>query len=367
MSSSSKKAAGQKAREAQAEASTEAPQTRERSKVTINDVARIAKVSKKTVSRVINLSPRVKVETRAHVEAVIRDLGFLPDPQARGLALRRSFLIGLIYDNPSPQYVVNMQHGVLDAIEGTNYQLVLRPCDRGDPNYLQKIDAFVAQNKPFGVILPPSVSEDERVVELLRARDCDYVRIASVDLDEPERSVRTHDAEGGAQAARHLASLGHELIAHIHGPKTFRSSHERLGGFRSALEDAGLKLEKDMTIEGAYTFDSGVRCTERLLYGKRRPTAIFAGNDEMAVGAYLAARKAGLRIPDDISIMGYDDTPIAGRMWPALTTVRMPIHDLGLAACKLLLARSFEERQTERIIFLPEIVVRESTAPPPKA
>lgn len=348
-----------------AEAVREAAEFRQHGRATINDIARIAKVSKKTVSRVINDSPLVKPRTRDVVKAIIAELGYTPDPQARALALRRSFLVGLVYDNPSPQYVVNMQRGILDALDDTDFQLVLRPVSRTDANYPGRLRQFIQQHKPFGLILPPSVSEDDELAEMMRAHDVDYVRIASGMLDERSRMILTHDSEGAAQAARHLCALGHEHIAHIHGPESFRSAHERRGGFQRALEEAGRQLDPGLTVEGGYTFDSGVQAMERLLYAKRRPTAVFAGNDEMATGAYVAVRKAGLRIPEDVSIVGFDDTPIAGRLWPALTTVRLPIREMGRAAAGLLLDQAAGREPKEIISFTPEIVVRESTAAAP--
>lgn len=332
-------------------------------KVTINEIAQLAGVSKKTVSRVINESPMVREETRKKVKAIIAEHRFSPDPSARALAFQRSFLIGMVYDNPSPQYVVNMQRGILDALAETSFQLVLRPCDRGDPNVLDQLHSFAVQQRPFGVILSPSVSEDEKIAADLRDLGCDYVRIASVILDEPHRMVRTHDARGAAQAGQHLASIGHRQIAHIHGPESFRSAHERRSGFKAGLEEFGIELDADLMVEGAYTFDSGVKAAERLLFRKNRPTAIFAGNDEMAMGVYVAARKAGLSIPDDLSIVGFDDTPMAARVWPPMTTVRSPIREIGKAAAELLKGRLAGKLPAEPVTFEPEIVVRESTAP----
>ena len=170
---------------------------RDRAQVTIIDIARMAEVSKKTVSRVINESPLVREETRKKVKQIIAETGFTPNPQARALAFRRSFLIGLVYDNPSPQYVVNMQRGILDTLGDTSFQLVLRPCDRGEDNYRERVRSFILQHKPHGIILTPSVSEDETLAEMLREEECDYVRIASLELDIPSRSIRTHDAQGG--------------------------------------------------------------------------------------------------------------------------------------------------------------------------
>ncbi len=332
-------------------------------KVTINEIARLAGVSKKTVSRVINDSPMVRDETRKRVKEIIAEHHYTPDPSARALAFQRSFLIGMVYDNPSPQYVVNMQRGILDALAGTSFQLVLRPCDRGDPNVREQLHAFAVQQRPFGLILTPSVSEDEGIASTLRQLNCDYVRVASVELDEPHRMIRTQDAQGAAQAGRHLASMGHKLIGHIHGPETFRSTHERRAGFGAALAEFGLELDPAMMVEGAYTFDSGVKAAERLLFRKTPPTAIFAGNDEMAMGVYVAARKAGLRIPEDLSIVGFDDTPMASRVWPPMTTVRSPIREIGKAAAELLKGRLKGVPQDDPVTFEPEIVVRESTVP----
>ena len=337
---------------------------------TINDIARLANVSKKTVSRVINDSPFVRGETREKISAIIAEMGFAPDPQARGLAFRRSFLIGMIYDNPTPQYVVNMQQGILDAMKGTSFELVIRPCNRQDPHFLKDMRNFVERQKLFGVIMPPSVSEDEGLIEILDELECPYVRIASIALDEPQSMVVTHDNVGGNAAARHLAELGHTRIAHISGPSLFRSAHERRRGFVEGLAAAGLKLAPQYNREAAYTFETGVEHAAALLAMNPRPTAIFCGNDEMAAGVYMAARNAGLSIPGDVSVIGFDDSAMASRMYPLLTSVRLPIHDMGELAAAKLIATTRERRrhppQDEKTEVTPTLVVRESTAAPPK-
>ena len=333
---------------------------------TINDIARLAEVSKKTVSRVINNSPFVKEETRKRVEAVIAEHGFTPDPQARGLAFRRSFLVGMIYDNPSPNYVVNMQQGVLDAVRGSGLELVVHPCNRASDNFLSDVRNFIVRQKLFGVVMPPSVSEDDRVVAILKEADCPYVRIASVSLDEPACMVVTHDSRGAARAARHLAELGHRRIAFISGPDTFRSSHERGQGFRGGLAEHGLQLDDGYVRQGAYTFESGVEAARSLLSMPEPPTAIFAGNDEMAIGVMKAARDAGLDVPRDLSIVGFDDLPMASRVWPNLTTVRLPIRDMGRMAAEKLTARSrgLDPATLVQPQVDPSLVVRDSTAAP---
>lgn len=340
---------------------------RDKNTITINDIARMSGVSKKTVSRVINKSPSVGEKTRSDIEKIIKETGFVPNPQAQALAFRRSFLIALVYDNPSPQYIANIQRGVLKALEETRFQLVLRPCDRAQPDYHDNILSFVQQHNPFGLIFVPSVSEDTALSQKLNDKNCHFVRVASQDLGDPDRQIKTADAEGAKLAARHLAQLGHSKIGHIHGPELFKSTHERREGFMTGLAEFGLTLDPTLTTEGAYTFDSGVKCATTLLHSKNRPTAIFAGNDEMAVGVYFAARKAGLRIPEDLSVVGFDDTPIVSRVWPPMTSVRFPIRDLGFDIAKLLIdsdKRSPDNQcDTPQIMDL-DLIIRESTRPP---
>lgn len=336
-----------------------------RRRLTINDVARLAGVSKKTVSRVINASPFVGAATRERIEAVIAELGYAPDPQARGLAYGHSFLIGLVYDNPNPQYVVTMQLGLLDGMRGSGFELVVHPCDRASPTFLADLRSFVERQRLFGVVLTPSVSEDERVAALLTDIGCAYVRVASVGLDRPECMIETHDRLGGYAVGAHLADLGHRRVAFISGPATFRSSHERRAGFEEALAARSLRLDDAFAVEGDYTYQSGVARGRELLAMSPAPTAIFAGNDEMAAGVLQAVRQAGLRAPEDVSVVGFDDFQIASQLWPMLTTVRSPTREIGQLAVERLMGRDGEDQEPKR--RLPSLIVRDSTAPPPAA
>lgn len=340
----------------------------DRKRPTINDVARLSGVSKKTVSRVINKSMLVREETRIAVQAVIDEIGFRPDQQARALAFGRSFLIGLIYDNPNPQYVIDMQQGVLDMLQGTGFELLVHPCQRSTPGFLETVQGFVDRQRLAGVIMTPSVSEDDGLAALLGRLGCPYVRIASVLLDDATRSVVTQDSLGGEAAAHHLAGLGHSRIAHISGPDGFRSAHERRAGFLSGLATHGLSIAKGFDVRAAYTFESGVLAARKLLARPSRPTAIFCGNDEMAAGVYQAAREVDLRIGEDISLVGFDDSPLSARLWPPLTSVRLPIRDMGRAAARMLMGEvgatpSPTAPTTIAPIIVPALVVRNSTAP----
>lgn len=336
-------------------------------KHTINDIARLANVSKKTVSRVINESPFVREETRTRVTEIMQRVGYSPDPQARGLAFRRSFLVGLIYDNPNAPYVINIQEGALAALRRKGYELVVHPCDRHSPEFQNEISRLISRQKIDGVILLPPVSEIDSLAQLLKKIKCPYVRVLSAPLDEPENLVLSRDRESSAEVAEHLARLGHTRIAMISGPaQGYRSSFERVTGFKQALAERGLKLEPHYMVEGAYTFESGAACAEHLLSMSPRPTAIFAGNDETAAGVYRTAYLRGLKIPDDLTVVGFDDSPLASRLCPSLTTMRQPIRDMGRVAAEKLIAKiaGIPDPTAASSTVFPHLVVRESSGPP---
>ena len=329
---------------------------------TINDIARLSGVSKKTVSRVLNNSPLIRAATRARVQAVIEREKYVPDPQARGLAFRRSFLIAVVYDNPNAQYIVNILEGALEALRGSDFELLVHPCDRRNPQLAASVRRFAEKQKLWGVILLPPVSENNELTRELAAIGCRYVRVSYGPLDVPERMVATNDRLAVREAADYLVSLGHTRIGFITGPSGFMSAGERRVGFTEALKAHGLKLDPGYMVEGGYTYESGVAGANLLLSRRPRPTAIFAGNDEMAAGAYRSAHKLGLRIPEDLSIIGFDDGPLAERMLPSLTTIRLPIRDLGRRAARRLIGAA-EEPATGQFL-VPHLVVRDSCARP---
>ena len=332
---------------------------------TINDIARLASVSKKTVSRVINQSPLVQEETRARIQAVIDKFGYVPDPQARGLAFRKSFLIGLVYDNPNAQYIVNLMEGVLEAVRNTEYEVVVHPCDRMNPDFIAGVRRFVERQKLRGAILLPPISENDELTRALAAADCAYVRITYTVLDDASRMVISNDRLAVAEVANYLISLGHKRIGHIAGPPGFRSAVERLAGFRQALAARSIPLPEELIVEGGYTYESGVAGGEKLLALNPRPTAIFASNDEMAAGVYRVANKLGLSIPGDLSIVGFDDGPLASRLLPSMTTVRLPIRELGrLAAQKVLHPEPPGGAHALVTPLEPHLVIRDSCQPP---
>lgn len=332
---------------------------------TINDVARIAGVSKKTVSRVINRSALLNGDTRRRVEQVIADLGYIPNPQARALALRRNFLIGLVHDNPNAQTVMNVQQGMLEGLHGTEFELVVRPVDRGSPTMVEDLRHFLERQRPYGVMLMPPVSENDQIAALCREIGCRYVRMGSATLDEPERMVASNDREAVRGAVAYLVEQGHRRIGLIAGPHGFRSAVERRAGFEEALAAAGITLPRSMIADGNYTFTSGLVAAERLLDVVPRPTAVFSSNDEMAAGVIHAVRQRGLEVPRDLSVIGFDDTPVAAHIWPPMTTVRWPIASMARsAAAKLIAELEGGSDVDEPSLFLSTLIRRGSVAVP---
>ncbi len=335
---------------------------------TINDVARVAGVSKKTVSRVINRSPLLNDDTRKRVEDVIGQLGYIPNPQARALALRRNFLIGLVHDNPNAQTVMNVQQGMLEAIHDTEFEMVVRPLDRGSATMLEDLRHFLERQRLFGVLLMPPVSENDAVAKLCTDIGCRYVRMGSAELDSSEHMVASNDREAVREATQYLIAQGHKRIGLVAGPHGFRSARERRVGFEEALRDAGIGLPRSMIAEGNYTFESGLIAAERLLDVVPRPTAVFSCNDEMAAGVIHAACQRGLQVPRDLSVIGFDDTPIAAHMWPPLTTVRWPIASMARSAALKLIKGVADNDEDDAVqepsMFLSTLIRRSSVAPP---
>ena len=328
----------------------------------IDDVAGIANVSIRTVSRVINNSPRVGKATRTKIQQIIEDLNYHPNAQARGLAARRSYLLGMIYDNPDALYINDVQRGVLSVCREFGYELVVHPCDMHSNSLTEEAVSFVNRSKLDGVIILPPISENNDLAGALAKTHVNYVRLASVTLDKPEHVVISNERSAAAAMAEYLVGLGHKRIGYIAGPKGMKSTRERLEGFCDALEKHGCKPARDMIARGAYTFESGIECTHTLLSNTTPPTAIFASNDEMAVGVITAAQDMGLNVPGDLSVAGFDDSILASRILPKLTTIRRPVKQMArLATSKLIATIDGREKEAqEGIILVPSLVTRNS-------
>ncbi len=237
---------------------------------------------------------------------------------------------------------------------------------RKSDTFLEDLKRFIELQKLYGVVLTPSVSEDENIADILREIGCGYIRIASIALDIESRMIVTNDRVGSRAAARHLAELGHRNIALIAGRHSFRSTHERRAGFEEGLGEFGIKLAPSHVLQGDYTFESGLARGAELLDLVPQPTAVFACNDEMAAGVLQALRIAGLDAPAAMSVVGYDDFEVATRIWPRLTTVHSPVRDIGkLAAQRLLDFDADDQQRVGPNQTTPTLVERESTRRPP--
>ncbi|MDP2596462.1 LacI family DNA-binding transcriptional regulator [Alteromonas stellipolaris] len=329
---------------------------------TINDVARLAGVSKRTVSRVINGASNVGKATRERIDEVIKETGFSPDKQARGLAASRSFLIGLIYDNPDALYIDQVQRGVLSVCSEKGYELVVHPCNYNTDDFISNCIQFVSRSRIDGVIILPPVSEAKELAEALREKQINYVRMASVDLDDHSNIVVSDDRAALRDLARYMVSLGHRDIGIISGPQRYYSSKERLEGFLETLNDLHVEVPSDRIIEGKNSYESGIECARTLLIQSPRIKAIFANNDEMAAGVLKVAHEMGITVPDELSVAGFDDNLLAARVIPALTTVQRPVGDMAALAARKIIAQieGTEVSETETYLVKPHLIIRDS-------
>lgn len=335
---------------------------------TIYDVAEAAGVSKRTVSRVINNSDKVGAKTRARIERIIRELDFAPNRQARGLAARRSYLLGLVYDIPT-LFIADIQKGILSVCGDSGFELVTHACHIENESLVGEILQFVNRTKVDGIIVQPPIPDFDELAASLEAVGCHYVRFSSELSTEPWKQVVTNYLPAITDMTNHLVSLGHKRFAYISGPRSNISSQKRQEAFAFALKQHGFKLLRPMIAEGAFTYESGQKCAEKLLSYKDRPTAIFAANDEMAFGVMNVAARMGIKIPDDLSVVGFDGTAFANFVTPPLTTIRRQTHKIAQLGTQKLIARINQGLDAARgfeTMVSPQFVPRESTGPAPK-
>ena len=336
--------------------------------VTIHHVADHAGVSIKTVSRVLNNEPNVRPAMRDRVLAAVEALRYRPSVSARSLAGSRSFLIALFYDNPSPNYIGDVQRGAVARCRQDGRHLVVEPIDSAAPDAPELARSTAMTLRPDGVILTPPVSDNRLVLQALEEARTPYVRIAPDSELERAARVSMDDRRAAYEMTLHLLDLGHHDIGFIIGHPEHGASHLRLEGFTEAMRARGHELRQDRLLQGYFSFQSGYDCAEALLAAGDRPSAIFASNDDMALGVLAVAHRRRLAVPTDLSVVGFDDTPAAMTSTPPLTTVRQPIFEMAAAAAEMLINGECDpliagEPPSRLLPF--DIVVRESTAPPP--
>ncbi len=337
---------------------------------TIYDVAELAGVSAKTVSRVLNDDPAVKGPTRDRVRDAMTRLDYRPNSQARSLRRGDNKSVGMLLEDPAGGYQGRFHHAMLVASMETRNHLAIELFTPGRSDFPREdIAHFVADAQIKAMVLLPPLCDYGPLKSFLKDQGIHCVLISPTTPDDHYPSVNMDDRKAARDVTDYLLSLGHRRIAHIAGHPDHAAAFLRRQGFNEAFDAAGRpRPAKDYVAEGLFNFKSGIEAAEKLLSLKERPTAIFAANDEMAAATCSVAHKMGLRIPEDLSVVGFDDAPIASAVWPALTTVRQPYLDMAKRTLQILNAAGDAPHRSdvqERHIIAHELVIRESTGPAP--
>lgn len=342
---------------------------RKPSSVTILDVASRACVSPMTVSRVINGHPRVRDETKRVVNEAIAALKYTPNPAARNLAGIEDVKIGILYRIPSAAYLSEFLIGGIEEAGQHTVQLITQKTgeDEGDLDALRKL----LKRGVRGVILPPPICDNLEVLDYLRREGVPTVVAAADDPSYDFMAVRIDDYSAARRMTEHLLAQGHRKIGFITGNQGQRSSSRRLSGYRDALMGSGVAFDDAFVIEGSFTYKSGTVAAEKLLSGSNLPTAIFASNDDMAAATIAVAYKKGLKVPADLSVVGFDDTILATAISPELTTIHQPIADMSRRAIQLLVSAIEDKGDRSQVTPRHEMLAytfvrRESDAQAPK-
>jgi len=336
-------------------------------KVTIRDVAKHAGVSFKTVSRVINREPFVKETTRQKVQTVIDELGYVVSLPAKRLSSGLSYTLGLIFHNASWHYIQDVQKGVLETGRKFGYHTLMHPCDIHRDDDIDEVLNMVSQGLLDGLIFTPPADNAEKLLRELEALNFPFISLSPKDRTQNRPFVTTSDVRGANEITRYLINLGHTRIGFIHGPEEQQAPHDRYAGFQQALAEADISFDPGLVTYGDDHFKSGVSAAQKLLTVEPRPSAIFCNNDEMAAGAMAASFDAGLRVPGDVSLAGFDNIPLAEQIWPPLTTVQQPIFEMAEQATTHLIKMLNGENDFDKELKIPtELIIRKSTMKNPE-
>jgi LacI family transcriptional regulator len=334
-------------------------------RVTIRDVARLAGVSIATVSRVANGRPDVSADTRDEVLRVMRANGFTTNRSARGLSGGRTGLVGFTVPFLDESYFAGILSGATEALYELDQRVILCPTHHEHAREVSLLERLMGGTTDGAIVLLP----EESSAELRRLQQQGYPFVVAdprTPLADGIPVVSAAHSAGARAATEHLLRLGHRRVGLVTGTPGWVASDERIAGYRTALATAGVPFDEELLAGGDFKTATGRDAAAALLDLRDPPTAIFASNDNLAIGAMRAVLERGLRIPDDVSIVGFDDIELAASVFPRLTTVRQPLAELGRTAVSLL-NRLIDGQPTEalRIELATRLVLRESTAPPP--
>jgi len=332
--------------------------------VSIKDIARVAKVSHPTVSRALRLSPLVSSKTASRIQRIAREMGYRPSAVARSLVTRQTRTFGVVVTTVTDPFIAEFVSVVEEMANDRGYSIVLANCN-ADPEreikvvhslHEQRVDGLLVMASRVGALYMPVLARLE-------------VPIVLVDNQHPGdfvQSVLIDNLAGTRQITAHLIQLGHEKIAYIGDQCGFQSETERFSGYSEAMEAAGLPVKRELKMQGDGKIEGGMAAMESLLAQPETPTAVVCYNDMTAIGALHVVQQHDLRVPEDISLVGFDDISLASYLHPPLTTVRQPKRAMGTAAVEILIRLVRGSPVTAPIVCAGELVVRKSSAPPPR-
>jgi LacI family transcriptional regulator len=330
---------------------------------TIRDVAKLAGVAPITVSRVVNNSGYIRPETRERVLAAVSQLGYVPNTLARSLRSRQTGMLALVITDITNPFFTTLARGVEDAASQAGFNVLLCNTDESEEKQDKYLHALL-QKRVDGVVLVPARSHNEPV-RFIHQQGVPVV-VADRSIPHAEADVVRCDSEDGAyQLVRLLLALGHRQIALLNGPQDASTAADRAAGYRRALTEAGINPDSQAVYSGGFTQASGYALANHALAASPRPTALFAANNFIAIGALKALQAANVRVPEEISLVGFDDLPEALVTFPFLTVASQPAYEMGQIATQVLIERISEEKPAHayREIVLPTVVVeRKSTA-----
>ena len=326
--------------------------------ITIQDIARTANVSKSTVSRVLTGTTPVVEEKRKAVLAAMKALDYKPNVFARSLAGGRTMTIGIVTENIGSPFYDSVTQGVIKGLNSTEYTPII-----ADGQWQPKLERIaistLVDRQVDGLIMVGGLLDSEAIDEV--RQETPIVIVARALPGWEDQSITIDNVAAAKAATNHLIENGHREIAHIMGDQTHQDAKDRYKGYKAAMREANIRLSDDLFVQGNFESSSGVQAVETLLRRGKPFTAIFAANDQMAIGARLALYRAKIRVPEDISIIGFDNQSDSAYSTPPLTTVNQPANDMGVAASTMLIGK-ITNKPVEIPTFSAELIIRESVA-----
>lgn len=335
------------------------------------DVAKSAGVSIKTVSRVLNNEPHVRENIREKVLIAVKELGYVPSTSARHLRSNRSYTLHIISHTLNSNFVNAVQSGALLTSQKHGYKLVLSLLEIDSSDKSSKItewcNSLIKTNKPDGIILIPPYNNDKFINAAFAKLNIPVIRIGPNTIEDNNKTILIDDFAAAKDIVNHLINLGHRRIAFVRGQEDQDATHKRFQGYKSALEDANIEFDDTLVFSGEFDFVSGMAAGEKILDLAQKPSSVFAANDDMAAGVLVSALKRNIKIPEQMSIAGFDDSELAEKMWPQITTVRQPIFEFGKRAAEILISKNGIDKNQkpkksciEKLNY--ELILRNSTS-----